>query len=209
MWLSGIECHGAGGLVSYYKVAMSVHCHKSVPVLIWPYMLLGRKITITTITTKAYSGNSTIRRKYHWKRFPPIYCIIVIFKEWFTCKMYLNGHWELKRRFDCIPMIGNLEHPTQSHNYWWHVGVFVKTRLLIRFTEFSECACTPPEGVPPIIRVSGLTSQIGQLHSDYINSDQGRYRLGTVCTQNAPLGVGDQASITFDRIPVNIRQCFC
>ena len=27
----------------HYKVTMSVHCHKSVPILIWPDMLLGRK----------------------------------------------------------------------------------------------------------------------------------------------------------------------
>ena len=29
----------------YYKVAMSVHCHKSVPILISPQMLLGHKTT--------------------------------------------------------------------------------------------------------------------------------------------------------------------
>ena len=31
----------------HYQVTMSVHCHKSVPILIWPYMLLRCK-TITT-----------------------------------------------------------------------------------------------------------------------------------------------------------------
>ena len=32
----------------HYKVPMSVHCHKSVPVQIWPKMLLGRKTTNKT-----------------------------------------------------------------------------------------------------------------------------------------------------------------
>ena len=29
----------------HYKITMSVHCHKSVPILIWAYMLLGHKTT--------------------------------------------------------------------------------------------------------------------------------------------------------------------
>ena len=35
--------HGADSLVSHWGSTMSVHCHKLVPILIWPYMLLERK----------------------------------------------------------------------------------------------------------------------------------------------------------------------
>ena len=34
----------------HYKVAMRAHCLKSVPVLIWPLMLIGRKVTIKKAT---------------------------------------------------------------------------------------------------------------------------------------------------------------
>ena len=38
--------HGAGCLIfQHYKVAMSAHCQKFIPVLIWPWMLSGRKTT--------------------------------------------------------------------------------------------------------------------------------------------------------------------
>ena len=60
MWLIGISGHGADSLFSqwgqHYKFAMSVHCHKSEPILIWPQMLLGRK------TTTNKQGNRPIPR---------------------------------------------------------------------------------------------------------------------------------------------------
>ena len=49
--MNGISGHDAAGLISHwgsttkYKVPMSVHCHKSVLVLISPLMLLGCKAT--------------------------------------------------------------------------------------------------------------------------------------------------------------------
>ena len=47
MRLSGISSQSSGGMVSQwgYAVAMSVHCDKSVLVLIWPQMLLGWQTT--------------------------------------------------------------------------------------------------------------------------------------------------------------------
>ena len=43
MWLSGISGHGAGGLASQLRSTIKtpwvVHCHKSAPILIWPYCL--------------------------------------------------------------------------------------------------------------------------------------------------------------------------
>ena len=41
----------------HYKFTMSAHCHKSVPVMIWPEMLLGRKRTNTL-----YSFGSVCRK---------------------------------------------------------------------------------------------------------------------------------------------------
>ena len=48
MWLSGELGHGwwpGFPVGQHYKITMSAHCHKLVPVLIWPYMLLGHKTT--------------------------------------------------------------------------------------------------------------------------------------------------------------------
>ena len=36
LWLSGISCHGAIGTTSHWRNTMNAHCHKSVPILIWP-----------------------------------------------------------------------------------------------------------------------------------------------------------------------------
>ena len=53
MWLSGISrssCQRPGVPVrQHYKVTIGAHCHKSVPVLKWRYILLGCKTTKNTV----------------------------------------------------------------------------------------------------------------------------------------------------------------
>ena len=64
MWLSGIsdqegqQLYSAVPVGQHYKATMSAHCHKSVPIPIWPQMLLGCKTQTTTIP------KTSIRRVY-------------------------------------------------------------------------------------------------------------------------------------------------
>ena len=53
----GVSTHGTRDLVfqwdsKQYKVTMSVHCHKSVPVLILPKTLLGHKTTTNCVSER-------------------------------------------------------------------------------------------------------------------------------------------------------------
>ena len=57
MWLSGISCYSAGGLVSHWGStikSLSALFHNTVPVLIWPQMLLGRKTPINKQTKSTW-----------------------------------------------------------------------------------------------------------------------------------------------------------
>ena len=71
MWLSGISGHGVGGLVSQWGRTIKssyAHCHKSVAILIWPWMLPGRKTPTNKTHINAYTYTYTLifmyTRKY-------------------------------------------------------------------------------------------------------------------------------------------------
>ena len=50
-----------------YKVAMSAHCHKSVDVMIWLYMLPGHQTPTTNHLLEAHLGTSNLVQRWHCK----------------------------------------------------------------------------------------------------------------------------------------------
>ena len=62
MWLFALP------VGKHYKVTISAHCHKSLPVLLWPYMLLGQK-TITNLLSFLNSPPSYVIQPWRYKIF--------------------------------------------------------------------------------------------------------------------------------------------
>ena len=65
----------------HYKVTMSVHCHKSVPILIWQWMLPGRK-TPTTMVNEAIAQAFLCAHPYYCSLFHlQVYLKLIIWSE--------------------------------------------------------------------------------------------------------------------------------